>query len=246
MYRAFEPEQLISPNDLQIQVLIDYIMRCPHRFKMGADRLYSLCACPDGRINQVALGHAETIGLTPPFALRLMESRLPVAVTVGERFFRSLPEGSRELERAVLLLCDSEQALLQTLGLDLLRANRHALPIARLIRKLAESPYDRIRLFVAGELAGVNSALPISSQFDSTVLRSRSRGRVVKDLVKARIESSEVTRTQYDPRYLESLRQLANGLVPNDRDWALAELLRLANQGVEIDGLEVSGIQEDC
>jgi hypothetical protein len=185
-------------------------------------------------VREPALGRILVVGMSLPFALRLLESQVPDAVRVSERFFEN-----HKIEDGfpfALALCDSPVAAVRAYGRRFVSARWDALPRQDLYRALFENPAPEMQAFVA-TLLGDEPAPPAeAAQFDGEVLRAKNRARRAKEAVKARQGKADAPTVDVD-----TLLALARGVdgTPRDAEWALTQLTRLALSGQKIEGFAV-------
>jgi hypothetical protein len=84
-------------------------------------------------------------------------------------------------------------------------------------------------------------------KFDRRILRTRRQSRKAKELVKERIGRASIPDIlpmnvvpDVAAERIESLMAMARGRSQRDREWALRELVRLSEKGLDIPLLEVS------
>jgi hypothetical protein len=193
---------------------------------------------PDIRI--VGLERVRQIGMSLPFALRLLESELPPAAALGKTFFEAIPPDEGRRTEAITALCDSPKPSVRAYGRDYLKAHPEMMAAGDMLERLSENPDPETQAFVAGQLmAQANAAQPgaplQTAAFDRAVLRARDKGRRAKELVKTRLDRQP---TADIPLLLE----MARSRTPRDADWALGQLAKLALDGVEIPGFTLDGV----
>ena len=195
--------------------------------------LIAAATCPLPPIRERGLARARELGLDLPLALRLIESTLPPAMELAQEWFRETENGSEaETERAIAL-CDSPQAEVRAWGRDFVARRADTLLNAALLEKLSEGGDAQNQAFVAQQLQETGAKFD-TSEFDSAVLKSRGRARHAKNAVQNRLAQASDT-----PMSTTALLELARGRVPRDREWALQQLARLAQNGAEIEGVEL-------
>jgi len=187
------------------------------------------------------------MGLTVPFALRLLESGLPETIAAGRAYFDAWPHGAPDELDVALAICDSPHHSVQVYGRVFLAARAETLPADELAERLAEHPDPYIQEEAARRLAAQPraAATPSGAAFDKAVLRSRDRGRRAKELVKARLDAAPRGQATDTPRApdVRTLLELARGQTPRDREWALQQLARFALDGTVLDGVDISGVE---
>lgn len=175
------------------------------------------------------------LGLSLPFALRLLESELPPSVAVGKTFFEAVSAGEDRVPEYMMVLCDSPKDSVRAYGRTYLEARWEGLSAETRIEtynRLSENPDPQTQAFVAARLLATGDRFPEASAFDRSVLRVRDKGRRAKELVKTRL-------TQELSQDVPLLLEMARSRTRRDADWALSQLARLALEGVEIPGLEI-------
>ena len=195
--------------------------------------LIAAATCPLPPIRERGLARVRALGLDLPLALRLIESTLPPAMELAQEWFRETESGSEaETERAIAL-CDSPQAEVRAWGRDFVARRADTLLNAALLEKLSEGGDAQNQAFVAQQLQETGAKFD-TAEFDSAVLKSRGRARRAKNAVQYRLAQDSATSMS-----TTALLELARGRVPRDREWALQQLARLAQNGAEIEGVEL-------
>ena len=149
VFNLLVPEQLNQISEHQANVFSLWLSYSQEKFTLNSELLFKACTSPDERIHSKALKHATTIGLDLNFALALVESKFPISILEGEKFFRSLKSGSKDLDISILSLCDSSQESVQLLGLELLEKHEKALNSSKLLLQLSENRHQAVRKYVA-------------------------------------------------------------------------------------------------
>src|SRR6185369_10476280 len=105
----------------------------------------------------------------------------------------------------------------QLYGREYVQKRWERLPVDELLQKLAEHPDVPVQEMVASRLLQDPArANQISTgEFDRTILRSRNRGRKVKELVKQRV--SQPSQPSLDKA---TLLEMARSRTPRDAEWA--------------------------
>ena len=199
-------------------------------FERDSAELLAIATSMQPEIRTAGLARVETVGLSLPFALRLLESELPDAIEAGKAFFGKA-DAAQEMEYAVAL-CDSPQNSVRDYGLQYTQARLPELDKAALFARLSENPNLKIQIWVAKELRTADA--PGAADFDRAVLRQRDKGRKAKEAVKKQIAKE----TAPD---INLLLELARSRTPRDAEWAMQELAKLALTGVEIPGVALDG-----
>lgn len=221
-----------------VPLLLEWLERSPEVFKQGSQELLFAAMSKIPEIRNAGLARITQVGQTLPFALRLVESGLPETIAKGKEFFEALPAGdTREMDYA-LAICDSPDKTAQLFGREFMQKRWATLPTAELLRRLSEHPDPLIQELLATQLLQtpeVQTEVP-TGDFDRTVLRRRNKGRKVKELVKERLEQNPAG---FDKA---TLLEMARSRTPRDAEWALQQLVRLAQAGEAIDGLTIDGV----
>jgi hypothetical protein len=183
-------------------------------------------------IRAYGLERVRAVGMSLPFALRLLESELPPSVATGREFIERLPSGEAAEMDAILALCDSPKPSVRAYGRDTLNARWHGLPLESVLNRLTENPDPPMQSYLAGKLLTGAHRPAQTPTFDQQVLRGRDRARRAKELVKKRLD-------QEPSHDIPLLLELARGGTPRDAEWALGQLARLALQGIDIEGFQI-------
>jgi hypothetical protein len=244
VFNLLVPEQLNQISEHQANVFSLWLSYSQEKFTLNSELLFKACTSPDERIHSKALKHATRIGLDLNFSLALVESKFPISILEGEKFFRSLKSESKDLDVSILSLCDSSQESVQLLGLELLERHKKALNFSKLLLQLSENRHQAVRKYVAEKANLVKDILPDISEFDLAILRSRNTGRKVKEMVKHRLKSDTVKPKHSDTLYQTAFAELAAGLVSNDKEWAIQQLTELELKGRKVKDLKIHEIEE--
>ena len=228
-------EYLRSANPVFGPLLGQWIAAHTALLHRGSPDLLQIATHPLPEIRRVGLARALEVGMDLPFALRLLESELPPSVEVGKAFFDSLQATDGTRVEAVTALCDSPKASVRAYGREVLTDRPEMFAETDLLERLTENPDPGIQAFVAGQLLQQGTAADKAGAFDSAVLRARNRGRRAKELVKTRLESRPTPDVAL-------LLEMARSRTPQDADWALGQLAKLALEGVEIPGFTLDGV----
>jgi hypothetical protein len=217
-------------------LLLNWVERRPALFGKGSPLLLLAVQSKILEVRQWALQQLERVGLTTPFALRLLESGLPENIAKGKLYFEAVPVGDeRELEY-ILAVCDSPDISVQKYGREYLQKRQAHLPMPEVTAKLAEHPDPLIQELVAVNLVTTPIAPEQTQEFDAAVLRRRNKGRRAKEMVKQRL--SQTTPASLDKA---TLLEMARSRTSRDAEWALQQLVRMAQAGEQIEGLEILG-----
>lgn len=217
--------------------------------RMYQDRGFAVaCATsPHPELQQLVIARLESRRLVESVYVALAESGMPAAVAAAERYVASIKDRS-ELTKAVITICDSGASSTRAIGLQFIERQRVRLDLHALLVALAEHTSPDVTAVVANFAStGIAVKRDALDQFDNRVLRTRRTGRKAKELVKRRLEtmvpddavSIGVNQTINDGR-IQALVDMARGLSPQDRDWALQQLARLALDGHPIPQVHVS------
>ncbi|MEZ4885475.1 MAG: hypothetical protein R3E32_12155 [Chitinophagales bacterium] len=219
------------------KMLYEWIQQHLDLFTSNSDALFKTVIHKDPKIRKWGFEQADKVGITIPFALRMMEAGLPETFHKGKQYFENVPMGDKDEVEYVLALCDSPQGVVRGYGIEYFEARKENLKKNDIaVASLAEHTDVRIQEFVAQTLADKKDAKEEFVQyFDNSVLRSRNKGRKVKELVKSRLQ--EVDSKNLDKK---TLMELARSRNTQDREWAIEQLTKLALAGEEVEGFGVS------
>ena len=201
-----------------------------HTFERDSAELLAIATSMQPEIRTAGLARVAVVGLSLPFALRLLESELPDAIEAGKAFFGKA-DAAQEMEYAVAL-CDSPQNSVRAYGLQYTQARLPEMDKAALFARLSENPNLKVQIWVAKELRTADS--PGAIDFDRAVLRQRDKGRKAKEVVKKQIAKEPAPDVNL-------LLELARSRTPRDAEWAMQELAKLALTGIEIPGVALDG-----
>ena len=199
-------------------------------FDRDSPELLAIATSRQPEIRAIGRVRLQTVGMSLPFALRLLESELPDAIEAGKAFFAQA-EATQMLEYAVAL-CDSPQRSVRNYGLQYTEMHLPALDSAALFARLSENPNTEVQVWVAKKLRAGDA--PNADVFDRAVLRQRDKGRKAKEAVKKQ-------RTSEPAADRDLLLEMARSRTPRDAEWALQELAKLALTGAEIPGVTLEG-----
>ena len=117
--------------------------------------------------------------------------------------------------------------------------------LKEIIISLKESRHPDIRHFVATKLSANSELLPNSLDFDISVLKSRNIERPTKELVKERLQQGMPLNLEaLDESLLKTLREMSQGLVEKDKEWAIKQLTGIKARGTEVPDLQIKEIEE--
>ncbi len=212
------------------------------RLTRDSSLLYEGATHPLPEVRTPSLVRVTELGMSMPFALRLLESALPPSMAVGKSFFDAEPTGGERETDYALALCDSPFADVRALGIAYVTDRAATLPRERVLSALFENPAPEMQAFVAAQLGdavrpGENSAPrpETTPRFDAEVLRATNRARVAKERIKAR-------QTGEGSLDVATLLTLARARTPRDAEWALGELARRVSRGEVIEGVVLEGV----
>ena len=87
--------------------------------------------------------------------------------------------------------------------------------------------------------------MPNSLDFDISVLKSRNIERPTKELVKERLQQGMPLNLEaLDESLLKTLREMSQGLVEKDKEWAIKQLTGIKARGTEVPDLQIKEIEE--
>lgn len=226
-------EYLRSANPVFGPLLGLWIRTHIHQLLRDSAELLQIGTHPLPDIRNAGLERIRQVGMSLPFALRLLESELPPAVQLGRTFFEQVAE-DRQAE-AITALCDSPKPSVRQYGRAVLAGRPALLTDPEILARLAENPDTETQAFVARELLTQPAPPERVQSFDRSVLRARDKGRRAKELVKKRMDA------QPTPD-IALLLEMARSRTPRDAEWALSQLAKLALEGVEIPGFTLDGV----
>ena len=225
-------EFLKSGNPTFATILGAWARAHSERFTKDSPELLALATHMLPPLRDFGLERVREVGMSLPFALRLLESELPPSVAFGKTFFEGGNLDTPQQMERVLALCDSPKPAVRAYGRERATLLSDSLDKTLLFQRLSENPDTRTQEFAAKLTADLPSAE--TQDFDRAVLRNRDRGRRVKEQVKSRL-------AQQTTPDIALLLELARSRTTRDADWALGELAKLALSGVEIPGFTVEG-----
>jgi hypothetical protein len=228
-------EFLHSANPVFGPLLGQWIAAHLDHLSRDSAELLQIATHPLPEVRGVGLEQVRKMGMSLPFALRMLESELPPSVALGKTFFEAIEPGDSQRAEAITALCDSPKPSVRAYGREVLTARPDMLADTDIWERLSENPDTETQAFVAGQLLAQPTTAGRASAFDRAVLRARDRGRRAKELVKARLD------TQPTPD-VSLLLEMARSRTPRDADWALGQLAKLALEGVEIPGFTLDGV----
>lgn len=235
LLRLHDASLLGITNPLYSDILVRWVRR--HRKWLLKDRrnllLIALHDFP--RVRAVALTHARSAGMDQPLAMSLMESSFPDCVRAAKRYFRASDHSPEYRQEIFQVLCDSPDRDVQDYAIEYFSRYGDEFDVDDAATRLSEHFAPAMQEFAAS-LSFANSVDNEEvSDFHRRVLRTRSRARRAKEIVKRHIEHMPTTDTGV-------LLELARSGVPRDAEWALQQLALAASKGEEIDDINVSDI----
>lgn len=235
-YQTDNVEVLDYHQPIFATMLYEWIQQHLDLFTSNSDGLFKAVIHKDPKIRKWGFEQTDKVGITIPFALRMMEAGLPETFRKGKEYFENVPHNDPEEVEYVLALCDSPQGVVRAYGLKYFEARKENLKKNDVaIASLAEHTDTRIQEFVAKALADKKAVKEDFVQyFDKSVLRSRNKGRKVKEMVKSRLQ--EVDLKNLDTK---TLMELARSRNTKDREWAIAQLTKMALAGEEVEGFVI-------
>ncbi|MCW3052255.1 MAG: protein with signal peptide, partial [Chthonomonadales bacterium] len=228
-------EYLKSANPVFGPLLGQWIAAHTDLLRRDSPELLQIATHPLPQIRAVGMNRVREVGMSLPFALRLLESELPPSVGLGKTFFEQMDAGDSQRTEAITALCDSPKPSVRAYGREFLTARPEMLTDTDVLERLSENPDPATQAFVAGKLLTQAATPDQTVAFDRTVMRARDKGRRAKELVKTRLDA------QPTPD-IALLLEMARSRTPRDADWALSQLAKLALDGVEIPGFTLDGV----
>ena len=102
-----------------------------------------------------------------------------------------------------------------------------------------------IRHYVAKQLSTNSELMPNSLDFDISILRARNVERSTKELVKERLQRTvDLDSNNNNESFLKALRELSQGQVIKDKEWAIKLLTTIRVKGKEVPDLTIKKIKE--
>ena len=87
--------------------------------------------------------------------------------------------------------------------------------------------------------------MPNSLDFDISILRARNVERSTKELVKERLQRTvDLDSNNNNESFLKALRELSQGQVIKDKEWAIKLLTTIRVKGKEVPDLTIKKIKE--
>jgi len=226
---------LKSANPVFGPLLGQWIAAHTDLLRRDSPELLQIATHPLPEIRNVGMNRVRELGMSLPFALRLLESELPPSVALGKTFFEEIDAGDSQRTEAITALCDSPKPSVRAYGREFLTTRPEMLTDNDVRNSRSENPDPATQAFVAEKLLTQAATSDQTVAFDRTVMRARDKGRRAKELVKTRLDA------QPTPD-IALLLEMARSRTPRDADWALSQLAKLALDGVEIPGFTLDGV----
>jgi hypothetical protein len=213
--------------------LVSWLKNHPSQVDIASGLLFKVCIHRLPKVRQWGHNHVLQTGLTPNFALQLLESGLPETVGFAKTYFDGITIDHDNFVDNLLALCDSPKAATRGYGLSLLKKiDIGATQGALLLAYLSEHSDVQIQTYVAEKLLEqkptVTQKPPIKA-FDKAMLRRKNRNKTAREHVKKRWSQH----TEVDVNTLLELAKTGN---QKDAEWAIIQLTKLSLQGKEING----------
>lgn len=247
LYNVVAPEDIVSVVPKQASVLCKMMRSHPAKLVKSREISIAASTCPSPDVASAAIAILESRGKIAKIYVQLLESRLPASVNAAQRYLESI-ESQDALTKAIIATCDSGIRESRKKGINIIVNRRGEYDPFKVYTALSEHKSPDIAAVVASHLFhdGCIKASVVEG-FDQRVLKTRRQGRKAKELVKKRwnkITNPEVTSIpnslSSSADRVEALLALARGRVERDREWAIQELVRLSQSGVEIPNFSVS------
>lgn len=214
------------------EVVLGWCTRQENLFTMESANLYKVATHKLASIRNWGLQKAKSLGITPIFALQLVESGIPETIATGEDYFNSLtPYSEKELE-AALTLIDSPTKEVRTFGMDFLAMRKsHFKDQAEILAFLSEHSDSTVLDFVAENITASEETQKAEfvPKFDKEVLRMTNRNRKAKEKIKARVQESLNISS-------ETLLEMTKSGTKKDAEWAVVQLTKKVLAGENVEG----------
>lgn len=214
------------------EVVLGWCKRQENLFEMESANLYKVATHKLASIRAWGLQKAQNLGITPIFALQLVESGIPQTIATGEEYFNSLtPYSEKELE-AALTLIDSPTKEVRSFGMDFLAMRKsHFKDQAEILAFLAEHSDSVVLDFVAENITASEETQKADfvPKFDKEVLRMKNRSRKAKEKIKARVQENLNISA-------ETLLEMTQSGTKKDAEWAIVQLTKKALAGENVAG----------
>ena len=234
MLKSLPSQAVATLDDRQTDALWSFLSTHPQRF--GEDDPFALAVTvvPNPVLCSTAISILRSQNRIKDLWLPLIESGLPPAVEAGERHLRSLTDKD-VLRAATLDLLDSGSAEARRIAMTLLSSDGAAVSWTDVLDEITEHRDPRIWREAAVRLDDISDPTLVQA-FVHRVLTTRRRGRAAKTLVQ---EHSTASGSEATSAGLDVLLGMAQGAVPRDREWAISQLVDLAEAGRSVPGLDV-------
>lgn len=235
MVESVTPAAIAALDERQTDALWSFLTAHPQRF--GADDAFALAVTvyPNAVLCSAAISILRSQNRIKELWLPLIESGLPPAVAAGEQHLRSLNDKDT-LRASMLDLLDSGNRDARTLAMTLLSDGDVDLSWTEVLDEMTEHRDPRIWREVADRLTDVGN-VELLHAFERRVLTTRREGRAAKTLVQEHLTSARDSESA--AAAVDVLLAMAQGDIPRDREWAVSQLLALAESGQSIPGLDV-------
>lgn len=232
-YQITDASILEEQHPLLGELLFGWVQKQEVLFTPNSNLLYQALVHKITPIRQWATARTKTTEMILPFALRLMESQMPSAYALGQRFFERTPKGHEEELNYVLSLCDSPNETVRNFGIHFLQERKESFHNDIALQFLSEHTDPIIQSFVAKQLVQETPDHQFVQQFDKAVLYTKNQSRKAKELVKERVAQDLAIDAQV-------LLNIARGKGEGDKEWAIFQLTKLALSGKEIEGFALT------
>ena len=247
MLDVIGPEEIVSIVPAQARLLSSLLSHDPAGLARSRDLSIAAATCPALEVASTAITILEARDKVKSIFMQLLESRLPVAMRAAQRHLETLTNRGT-LTKAIIAVCDSGVREAREHGVVMLRERQGEYNIKEIYTALAEHKSPEIAAEVARHaLRDGQMKQQAIEKFDRRILRTRRQSRKAKELVKERLGRASIPEflpmnvvPDVAAERIESLMAMARGRSQRDREWALRELVRLSEKGLDIPLLEVS------
>ena len=245
IFTIFAPKNFEQLSEEQAQFILELFNERIDLFDFKGSLLLKAATCSDSRINEEAYKLLANLEMESNFSLSLLESGFPRAVEEATNFYSSLDPNDVKFLDEILSLCDSSHSAVRSLGIELLETHKDKVSLARVIVSLKENRHPDIRHYVAKQLSTNSELMPNSLDFDISILRARNVERSTKELVKERLQRTvDLDSNNNNESFLKALRELSQGHVIKDKEWAIKLLTAIRVKGNEVPDLTIKKIKE--
>ncbi len=126
-YQTSNVDVLDYHQPIYADMLYKWIQRHTDLFGQDSDALFKGVIHKDPKIRQWSFEQTDKVGITIPFALRMMEAGMPETFHKGKAYFEAVPSNDPEEVEYVLALCDSPQLVVRKYGLKYFEARKENL-----------------------------------------------------------------------------------------------------------------------